>query len=59
MRKIRLEPESLRVDSFSLSDESLDLRGTVKAQGLASRYCPPTMTDEICCTFNCTNADCV
>lgn len=53
MRKIRLEPENLRVDSFSPSDESLDQRGTVKAQGLASRTCPPTMTDEICCTIIC------
>lgn len=54
MPKIRLEPESLRVDSFSLGDESLDARGTVKAQGLASRTCPPTMTDELCCTLVCT-----
>jgi hypothetical protein len=62
MRKIRLDPESLSVDSFSPSDESLDPRGTVKAQGLASRTCPPTMTDDICCTLQCSvpcSPDCV
>jgi len=54
MRKIRLEVETLNVESFAPSDEASGLRGTVNAQGLGTRNCPPATG----MTFCETNCDC-
>lgn len=53
MRKIRLEPDTLTVDSFVLADAQPTERGTVHANGFASRNCPATGM-----TFCETNCDC-
>ncbi|HEU4560450.1 MAG TPA: hypothetical protein VFS20_21550 [Longimicrobium sp.] len=58
MRKIRLELDTLSVESFIPSNESPDTRGTVNAHGPTNnRTCPATgMTfcETNCeCTFSC------
>jgi hypothetical protein len=53
MRKIRLDAETLDVESFAASDEAPGLRGTVDAHALATRNCPATGM-----TFCETNCDC-
>lgn len=55
MRKIRLESETLRVESFTSDNVSLDLGGTVNAHGLVTQTCPPTRqnTDPCNCTYVC------
>jgi hypothetical protein len=54
MRKIRLQIETLDVESFAASDEASGLRGTVNAHGPATRNCPPATG----MTFCETNCDC-
>lgn len=52
MRKIRLELDTLSVESFIPGERSRDVRGTVNAH-FATRNCPPT-TPQICeYTFSC------
>lgn len=52
MRKLKLDPDTLRVESFA-SGEAPDERGTVAAHALATRNCPATGM-----TFCETNCDC-
>lgn len=57
MRKIRLDADTLRVDSFAASDDAADARGTVAAHGLATRNCPAT--GNTCdCTLGCNTVPC-
>lgn len=53
MRKIRLDAETLTVDSFVAADAPTSARGTVDAHALATRNCPATGM-----TFCETNCDC-
>ncbi|HEX6746006.1 MAG TPA: hypothetical protein VF092_01740 [Longimicrobium sp.] len=55
MRKLKLNPDILRVESFAASDDAADARGTVAAHALATRNptCPATGM-----TFCETNCDC-
>ncbi|HYH83007.1 MAG TPA: hypothetical protein VEX86_24645 [Longimicrobium sp.] len=57
MRKIRLELDTLRVESFTASDEASAVRGTVDAHA-PTRNCPPATGMTFCetnceCTFGC------
>ncbi|HEX6746005.1 MAG TPA: hypothetical protein VF092_01735 [Longimicrobium sp.] len=52
MRKLKLDADTLRVDSF-VSDEAPDARGTVAAHA-PTRNCPPATA----MTFCETNCDC-
>ncbi|HET7230248.1 MAG TPA: hypothetical protein VFJ16_09610 [Longimicrobium sp.] len=54
MRKIRLELETLSVESFIPAEAPADARGTVNAHALATRNCPPATG----MTFCETNCDC-
>ena len=54
MRKIRLEIETLNVESFAPVDEATPGRGTVNGNALAPRNCPPATG----MTFCETNCDC-
>ena len=57
MRKIRLEPDTLGVESFIPSEPSRDGRGTVDAHDLSGRNCPATVVTRCVtnceCTFSC------
>jgi hypothetical protein len=62
MKKLMLQPDDLRVESFSTAAES-DMRGTIRGASLPTRplcsqYCPPstgcpgdteTCTVDVCC----------
>jgi hypothetical protein len=54
MHKIRLELETLAVESFTASEEPEMVRGTVNANDAATRNCPPATG----MTFCETNCDC-
>ncbi|HET7230247.1 MAG TPA: hypothetical protein VFJ16_09605 [Longimicrobium sp.] len=55
MRKIRLELETLSVESFVPADAAADARGTVNAHALGTRGCTGmTLCETNCdCSFNC------
>lgn len=54
MRKLKLNPEALRVESFAPDDRAPGARGTVNAHAPATRNCPP----DTGMTFCETNCDC-
>ena len=56
MRKIRLEADTLRVESFAAGDAA-DVHGTVNAYALATRNCPAT-GDTCDCTLGCNTVPC-
>lgn len=53
MRKLKLQPDALHVESFAPGDAASAMRGTVNAHGPLTRTCPPTGF-----TFCVTNCDC-
>jgi hypothetical protein len=53
VRKLKLQLDTLYVESFAASGNAAAVRGTVNAHGLATRACPATGM-----TFCETNCDC-